>query len=233
MNLGLKASLVLAKAVKGIKTNNEVGVCPSAFALAGVKQILSGSQVKLGAQNCFWEIAGAFTGEISAKSLKEIGCAFVILGHSEQRALGETCQRVNLKTKAVLAAGLTPVVCVGEDWAKYKSGKSRAFVQGQIKRALTGIKLNGKKLVIAYEPIWAIGSGKAMRAGEANQMQALIKAEAKKVLGQPKAEVLVLYGGSVEAKNAADFLRQDNIDGLLIGGASLKAQEFKKIANIK
>lgn len=233
MNLGLKASLALAKAVKGIKSTNEIGVCPSDFALAGVKQILKDGQIKLGAQNCFWETAGAFTGETSAKSLKEIGCVYVILGHSEQRALGETCQKVNLKIRAVLAAGLIPVVCVGEDLAKYKAGKGRAFVAGQVKRALTGINLGKKKLVIAYEPIWAIGSGKAMQAREADSIQLFIKEEARKVLKQAKADLTVLYGGSVDAKNAKNFLSQNNIGGLLIGGTSLKAGDFKKIALYK
>ncbi len=230
MNLGLKGSLALARALKGLKSKNEVGVCPSDFALAGVKAVLGKSQIKLGAQNCFWEASGAYTGQTSAASLKELGCAYVILGHSELRALGESCRRVNLKAKAALARGLTPVICVGEDWTKYKAGKSRAFVSGQIKRALAGLKLGGKQLVIAYEPLWAIGSGRPLQAEAADATQAFIKSEARKALKQPRAAVAVLYGGSVNAANAKNFLRQGNIDGLLIGGASLKAQEFKKIA---
>jgi len=233
MNLGLRASLTLARALKNLKSDNEVGVCPSDFALVGVGQILKGGRIKLGAQNVFWQDNGAYTGETSARSLKEIGCAYVILGHSEQRALGESCRRVNLKIKAVLAAGLTPVVCIGEDWVRYKSGKSRAFVSGQIKRALVGVKLNNKKLVIAYEPIWAIGSGKLMHSGEAGQMQVFVKQTAHQALKDLRAAIAVLYGGSVDAKNAKDYLRQAGTDGLLVGSASLRAEEFKKIAKIK
>jgi triosephosphate isomerase len=232
MNLGLKASLVLARAIKNLKSKNEIGVCPSDLALAGVGQLLKGSQIKLGAQDCFWETAGAYTGQTSAKSLKEVGCAYVILGHSEQRALGESCRRVNLKIKAALAVGLTPIVCVGEDWAKHKAGKSRAFVSGQIKRALVGVKLKERQIIIAYEPIWAIGTGKAMKAEEAQAMHKFIKAEVKKYLGI-KARLAILYGGSVSGLNARTYLVKADIDGLLVGGASLKAQEFKKIANIK
>ena len=233
MNLGLNDSLKLTWALKDLKSSHEVVLCPSEFALPLLAQILTKSAVKLGAQNVFWAERGAHTGETDAKSLKEIGCAYVILGHSERRALGESCRQVNSKIKAVLASGLTPVVCVGEAWDKYKAGKGKIFVAGQLKRALSGIKLADKKLIIAYEPIWAIGSGKPMMAKEADNMQLFIKQTAKRALKQARADIKVVYGGSVDAGNAKSFLQEDNIDGLLVGGASLKAPEFKKIANIK
>lgn len=232
-NLSLKDSLALAKnyakVFKGKSAN--VVACPSALALGSVKKIL-GASVKLGAQDVGWQERGAHTGDIDVKTLVEAGCVYVILGHSEQRALGESCRRVNLKIKAALAVGLTPIVCVGEDWAKHKAGKSRAFVQGQIKRALVGIKSGEHQIIIAYEPIWAIGTGKAMLAEEAQAMHKFIKTEAKKAL-DPKTRLAVLYGGSVDGLNAKTYLAKPDIDGLLVGGASLKAQEFKKIANIK
>lgn len=233
MNLGFKMSLSLAKAIKDLRTNNAVVVCPSAFALPAAKEILQGSQVKLGAQDCSGAANGAHTGQISAASLKEIGCAYVILGHSEQRAMGETCRQVNLKITAALRAGLTPIICVGETWPKHQAGQSQSFVGGQIRRALTGVKLGQQALIVAYEPLWAIGSGKSAKPEEAGKIQAFIKQAVRQALGRPQASVAVLYGGSVDAKNAAGFLKQAAIEGLLVGGASLRAQEFKKIANIK
>lgn len=233
MNLGLKASLGLAKAIKNLQSVNFLAVCPSAFALPSVKEVLRGSSIELGAQDCFWAAPGAYTSQISAASLKEIGCAYVILGHSERRAVGETCRQINLKIAAALRAGLTPIVCVGETWEKHRAGRGPSFVAGQIKRAFAGLRLGKQSLVVAYEPLWAIGSGKPAKPEEVSKMQFFIKQTVRRVLKQSQASVIVLYGGSVDAKNAASFLKQADIDGLLIGGASLKAREFKKIANIK
>ena len=230
-NLSLKESLVLAKSYAKVFSGQTVVACPSLLSLVSVKDIL-GQKVKLGAQDVGWQQRGAHTGEVDVKSLAEIACAYVLLGHSERRLAGESCRQVNLKLQAVLQEKkLTPVVCIGESQSDYQAKKGRTFVAGQIKRALAGLKNSQRQIVFAYEPIWAIGTGKAMPAKEAQAMHEFIKKEIKKNLGN-KAPSLVLYGGSVNGKNAKDYLAQADIDGLLVGGASLKIQEFKKIANI-
>lgn len=233
-NLSLKDSLALAKnyakVFKGKSAN--IVTCPSVLSLVSVKKIL-GSSVKLGAQDVGWQERGAHTGEVDAKTLTEAVVSYVIIGHSERRAQGESCRQVNLKLQAILKQkSLTPIICVGENWQQRQKKISQTFVSGQIKRALAGIKSGARQIIIAYEPIWAIGTGKAMSAKEAQIMHTFIKAEAKKVLGA-KAKVAVLYGGSVSGLNAKNYLNEPDIDGLLVGGASLKVQEFKKIANIR
>jgi triosephosphate isomerase len=158
----------------------------------------------------------------------------VIIGHSERRQyLGESCRLVNAKAQAALDQGLVPIICVGESLAKRQSGASSSFVAGQVKRALAGIKLQPKQsLVIAYEPIWAIGTGKVIKPGDAALMHRTIKALTAKLLGHDAA-VQVIYGGSVDDNNASALLALDEIDGFLVGGASLNAEKFYKIANIK
>lgn len=233
-NLSLKDSLVLAKNYAKVFKGNKGSVvaCPNAVALVGAKKIL-GAVVKLGAQDVSWEERGAHTGNIDVKTLVEAGCSYVIIGHSERRAQGESSAQVNLKLKAILKeTKLTPVICVGESWSQYQAKKSKAFVAGQIKQTLAGINLGARQIIIAYEPIWAIGTGKAMQADEAQIMHAFIKTEVKKVLGSG-ARLMVIYGGSVNGLNAHTYLKEADIDGLLVGGASLKIQEFKKIANIR
>jgi len=232
-NFSLRDSLVLAKNYAKVFKGNKGSVvaCPNAVALVGVKKIL-GSVVKLGAQDVGAQERGAHTGDIDVKTLVEAGCSYVIIGHSERRAQGESSAQINLKLKAILkATKLTPVICVGESWSQYQAKKSKAFVAGQIKQTLAGINLGTRQIIIAYEPIWAIGTGKAMQADEAQIMHAFVKAEAKKVLGS-SARLIVIYGGSVNDLNARAYLLKSDIDGLLVGGASLKIQEFKKIANI-
>ena len=164
MNLNFKASLVLAKNYLKLLKNNkqELVICPSEFALAEIKKIIKFSKIKLGAQNISAFERGAHTGSTDGQSLKELGCEFVIIGHSERREQGETSQQVNAKIKQALKNKLTPVVCVGESWEKYKAGHGRAWVANQIKQALAGVSLGQSRLIIAYEPIWAIGSGKPM-----------------------------------------------------------------------
>lgn len=232
-NLGLKESFVLAKNYAKVLKGNKgtVVACPNAVALSGVKKIL-GASIKLGAQDVNWQERGAHTGEIDVKTLVEVGCSYVIIGHSERRAQGESCQQVNLKLQAILKQSkLIPIVCLGENWSQYQAKKSKAFVAGQIKRALVGVDCKERQIIIAYEPIWAIGTGKAMQASEAQAMHEFIKAEAKKALGA-KARLSVLYGGSVSGLNAKAYLVMPDIDGLLVGGASLKIQDFKKIVKI-
>ncbi len=233
-NLSLKDSLALAKNYTKVFRGHKgtIVACPNVWALVGVKKIL-GASIKLGAQDVGWQERGAHTGEVDAKTLAELGCSYVIIGHSERRAQGESCRQVNLKLQAILKESkLTPIICVGESWSHYQAKKGQAFVAGQIKRALDKVKLGERQIVVAYEPIWAIGTGKAMMAEEAQIMQAFIRAEARKILGA-KARLSVLYGGSVNGLNAKAYLAKPDIDGLLVGGASLKIQEFKKIANIK
>lgn len=233
-NLSFKDCLALAKNYAKVfrASSGAVVACPSAWALVSVKKIL-GAGVKLGAQDVGHQERGAHTGEIDAKSLAELGCSYVIIGHSERRAQGESSAQINLKLKAILKEPkLIPVICVGESWSQYQAKKSKAFVTEQIKQTLAGLSLGGRQIIIAYEPIWAIGTGKAMPASEAQIMHQFIKVEAKKVLGA-KARLMVLYGGSVNGANAKTYLAEPDIDGLLVGGSSLKIQEFKKIANIR
>lgn len=234
MNLGLKDSIALASAYQE-KFNNftkaDVVACPSEFALPGVSKALKKS-VALGAQNVFWQLKGAYTGEVSATMLEEIGCRYVIIGHSERRQyLSESCRLVNLKLKSVLEnTKITPVVCVGENLAKRKANSHIAFVSGQIKRALAGIKFD-ERLVIAYEPIWAIGTGVSATTADAQEMHAAIRRVLKQLYKEKGNNVRILYGGSVSALNAKELLKIPNVDGLLVGGASLKISDFGKIVN--
>ena len=239
MNLGLAESRALAAAYKEAFagwTSTTVAACPSEFALTTVAKELKGSKVLLGAQNCFWESKGAYTGEAAAVSLEEIGCRYVLLGHSERRQyLYESCRQINLKLMNVLGASrLTAVVCVGEDAKVRKAKKHLAFVDGQLKRALAKVNLSENRLVIAYEPIWAIGTGVAATPADADEMHKAIRGRLIKLLGaEMGANVPILYGGSVNATNARDFLSLKEVGGLLVGGASLDAKNIKKIANFK
>jgi len=235
MNLGLADSIKLAQGYKKLfkKSSNEIVVCPSSFALIDVADTLHESHIALGAQNVFWELKGAYTGEISALSLQEISCQFVIIGHSERRQyLAESCRTVNLKARACLDMGLTPIICVGEDLVKRQSKRHIAFVTGQVKRALVGLRLKAmQELVIAYEPIWAIGTGKIIKPVDAQVMHDAIRQQAVKLLGA-NAKIRVIYGGSVDDSNSRELLALNEIDGFLVGGASLNAEKFYKIANI-
>jgi triosephosphate isomerase len=186
----------------------------------------------LGAQNVNQAADGAFTGEISCGMLKDLGCSYVILGHSERRAIfGETDSMVNEKLKAVLKAGLTPIVCVGETLEQREAGKTQSVVQGQCIGSLAG--LTGEEMaatVLAYEPVWAIGTGKTATPAQAEEVHADIRGLLTKQFGASVAEkVVIQYGGSVKADNAMDLLSQPNIDGALVGGASLKSDSFLAI----
>ncbi len=234
MNKTLSESKALVEALKPLVADAEaeVVVCPPYVNLAAVKELLKGSNIKLGAQNCHYEKNGAFTGEVSVDMLKEIGVEFVIIGHSERREYyAETDEGVNKKAKAILAAGMTPIVCCGETLEQRESGVTEAFVSGQIKAGLDG--LSGSEvasLVIAYEPIWAIGTGKTATSEQANETIAMIR---KTVAGKFDAAtadaVRIQYGGSMKPSNAAELMAQPDIDGGLIGGASLVAEDFAKV----
>jgi triosephosphate isomerase len=204
-------------------------LCPPFMALPAVAELLKGSPVTLGGQNLFWEASGAYTGETSPTMLAEF-CQFVIIGHSERRAyFGEIDETVNRKVMAALAHKLTPVVCVGETLEQNEAGQTAAVVTRQVTEGLKGVKINsGKDLVIAYEPVWAIGTGKAAMPEDAQRVIGqVIRPVAAGIFGQAVVgEMRVLYGGSVKADNAADFFDLEEVDGALVGGASLKAAEF-------
>ncbi|OAT80224.1 triose-phosphate isomerase [Desulfotomaculum copahuensis] len=222
---GLKAALAGAGGA-------EVAVCPPFTALAAVARELAGSQIALGAQNMYWAEEGAFTGEISPLMLKEIGCRYIILGHSERRQyFGETDQTVNKKVKAALKHGLTPIVCVGEQLAEREAGRTEAVIKTQIDGSLAGLtadELAG--LVVAYEPVWAIGTGRTASTRDAQQVNGYIRALLAGLAGHGAAgRVRIQYGGSVKPDNAAGLMAEPDIDGALVGGASLQVDSFAAI----
>lgn len=210
----------------------EVVVCPPFTALAPVAEVLKGSSIALAAQNMHWEDQGAFTGEVSPLMLKEIGCKYVVLGHSERRQyFGETDEKVNKKVKAALAHGLVPIVCVGETLAEREAGTTEQVVATQTKGALAGLSAEQVAgLVVAYEPVWAIGTGKTASDQDAQQVNGYIRQVIAEQFGQSTAEtVRIQYGGSVKPGNAKGLMAQADIDGALVGGASLKVADFKGI----
>ncbi len=210
----------------------EIVVCPPFTALAAAAQALAGSNVALGAQNLHFEAQGAFTGELSAAMLKDAGCRWVIVGHSERRQLfGETDEGVHKKTVAALAAGLAPIVCVGETLAEREAGETLEVVGRQVEgalRSLSQAQMDG--LVVAYEPVWAIGTGKNATPAQAQEVHAAIRALVGKLHGSGIAGTLrILYGGSVKPENIKDLMAQPDVDGALVGGASLQAESFAAI----
>lgn len=206
-------------------------VCPPFVSLAAVKEELSGTTIKLGAQNLYFEEKGAYTGEISPLMLAGL-CEYVIVGHSERRQyFGETDEIVNRKLRAALKAGFKPIMCVGERLEENEAGRTKDVVTGQVKGGLAGIDYSSA-LVIAYEPIWAIGTGKAATGKQANDTISLIREQFAALYGKNNAQALrILYGGSVTADNIGEFIKQSEIDGALVGGASLKAAQFVSIVN--
>ena len=212
----------------------DVVVCPPFVDLAAVQPLLEGTNVKLGAQNIHWAEKGAFTGEISADMLKHLGVEYAIIGHSERRQyFGETDEGVNKRAKAALAADITPIVCVGESLEQREAGETDGFVAGQTVAAFEGISAeDAVKVIIAYEPIWAIGTGKTATSEQANETIGVIRAAIAKVYGDAIAQqVRIQYGGSMNPKNASELMAMPEIDGGLIGGASLKAEDFSKVVN--
>lgn len=212
----------------------EIVVAPVFTALSSVSDAISGSNINLAAQDCYWEEEGAFTGEVAPKLLKDAGCSHVIIGHSERRQyFGETDATVNKKTKAAIAAGLIPIVCVGETLAERETGKTFSVVETQIQCGLEGFSSDViSKLIIAYEPVWAIGTGKTASDAQAEEVHSFIRDLLKRLFGQSTADaVRILYGGSVKPDNVKGLMSQKNIDGALVGGASLKADSFAAIVN--
>jgi triosephosphate isomerase len=210
----------------------DVAVCPPFVALPAVREALAGSEIGLGAQNVHWEEQGAFTGEISPVMLVGL-CDYVVIGHSERRnVFGETDEWVNQKLHTALAHGLMPIVCVGENLEQNRAGETEAFVGGQVRAAFQGIAAEQARLVtMAYEPIWAIGTGVAATGEDANQIiRTAVRGTLAELYGQDVAQTIrVQYGGSVKPHNVAEFLSQEEIDGALVGGASLKAGDFAEI----
>ncbi len=209
----------------------EVVVCPPFICLDAVKKVIAGSNIKLGAQNLHFEKSGAFTGEVSADMLAELGVTYVIIGHSERRQyFCETDATVNKKIRAALEAGLKPILCVGETLSQRESGVTAEFVGMQTKLALLGLTAEQVAgLVIAYEPIWAIGTGKTATAQDANATIKVIRDTVRSLYGAAADEMRIQYGGSMKPKNAAELMAQEEIDGGLIGGASLTAEDFSKV----
>lgn len=226
----------LRAAVSMVRDRVEIAVAPPFTALHPVAKALEDSNIALAAQNCHAQDSGAFTGEVSAPMLKEVGCRWVILGHSERRQLfGETDAGVNRKVAAALKAGLLPIICVGETLEEREANRTLSVVETQVKGCLAGFgKAEGATFVIAYEPVWAIGTGKTATSRQAQEVHAHIRALLSGLWGQDTAEaVRIQYGGSVKADNAAELLSMPDIDGALVGGASLKVADFAAIVKAK
>jgi triosephosphate isomerase len=231
---GEEARLLVADLLPELQKLSTVerAICPPFPYLVSLANMLAGSGVGLGAQNMHWEASGAFTGEVSPKMVAEF-CQYVILGHSERRAyFCETDETVNKKIKAALAIGLTPIMCVGESLAENEAGRTAEVVTRQLRQGLDGINpADAPRVVIAYEPIWAIGTGRAATAEQAQHVHAaVVRATLQELFGAAAAQAMrIQYGGSVNAKNAAELFAMPDIDGALVGGASLKAPDFTAI----
>ena len=218
--------------VADVAAERDVVVCPPFTALAAVQQALKGSAIALGGQNMHWENEGAFTGEVAPEMLLTSGCTYVILGHSERRQyFGETDQVVNAKLHAAFEHGLKPIVCVGERLEERQTDQIKEVVLGQLEGAFKDIEIaDPTGLALAYEPVWAIGTGHTATPAQAEDVHGLIRVFLRQRFGQQTAEALrIQYGGSVKPDNAAELFSQENIDGGLIGGASLQAESFATI----
>ncbi len=232
MNKTINEAVALARAIReqvNDITNVDCVVCPPFIDIPMVSAELMGSNVAVGAQNMHWAESGAYTGEISAAMLKNLA-NYVIIGHSERRQyFAETDESVNKKAHAAVAAGLTPIICVGESLEQNERGETRDFVSGQVKAALAGFTANQMAdIIIAYEPIWAIGTGRAATAQQANDIcGGGVRAAVGEFLGaEAAATIRILYGGSANEKNIGELMAQPDIDGALIGGASLKVESY-------
>ena len=233
---GRKLALDVRNAAVNIAQEIDVVVCPPFSALSAVGEVLKGSNVKLGAQNCFWEDQGAYTGEISPPMLKDLGCDYVIVGHSERRIhFGETDQSVARKAKAVHRHELSPIVCVGESLEEREAGATKDVIRGQVLGSLDGIDAEAMlKTVVAYEPVWAIGTGKTATPEQAEEVHAFIRNILIDIHGLEVAlRIRIQYGGSVKPDNIGMLMAQGDIDGALVGGASLEASSFAKILSYR
>ncbi len=239
MNKTVKEALELIRELKRSLQNIkdvEVAVAPPFIALYPVKKELEGSIIQLAAQNLFWEEKGAFTGEISPLMLKEVGCQYVIIGHSERRQFfGETDEMANRKVKSALSFGLKVILCIGETLKEREEGKTFSVIERQIDGGLKGLgREDVNNLVIAYEPVWAIGTGKTATPQQAEEVHLFIREKLEFLYSQEiSREIRIQYGGSVTPENIKGLMDQENIDGALVGGASLKADTFSKIVRFK
>lgn len=233
MNLDRKGAVALATELREqseqLATGVDLAVCPPFVFLESVGKAVAGSRIALGAQDMYFEKSGAFTGEISAAMLADLGCRYVILGHSERRhVLGETDEDVRRKAQAALATALTPIVCVGELLAEREAGQTHDVIARQFNGSLAGLTADQiRQIVIAYEPVWAIGTGKVATPEQAEEVHMDLRNLLQNKYNRETAEaVRIQYGGSVKPENARELLAQPNIDGALVGGASLKAGDF-------
>jgi len=235
MNKNVSEALELVKELKKIERNKNVEtvLCVPFTNLWQVKNEIEGTDIKLGAQNMHWEESGAYTGEISPLMLKEIGIDYVILGHSERRQyFNETDETVNKKVKSALEHNIYPIVCVGETLEEREANKEKEVVKRQVIKGLEGIEAKDiEKIVIAYEPIWAIGTGKTASSSDANNMIKFIRETVKEVFGKVNEDMRIQYGGSVKPNNIKEIMAESDIDGALVGGASLNAEDFAKLIN--
>ena len=236
MNLSAADAVKLAKETSAFALDAsriKVGVFPSFPALERVAFALKGSAIILGGQDCFWASSGAFTGEISPSQLKESGCTHVLIGHSERRQnFNETDEMVNRKMRAALAAGLTPIMCVGETDNDRRNGQWSNVIAGQTAKGLAGVEVSGgQEIVIAYEPVWAIGTGRACAPEDARKAHALIMNTVIELFAPSVAKnnFRIIYGGSVDAGNIGSYLFQEGIDGALVGGASQRGDAFAAV----
>ncbi len=237
MNNGPKEAEMLTKEIiSKIKNKNiKYILCVPFIDIDIMYKAINGTNIKLGAQNCHWEKSGAFTGEISVDMLKNIGIEYVIIGHSERRQyFNETDESVNKKIISALNQGINPILCVGETLKEREADKTNDVIYNQVTKALENVdKESIKNVIIAYEPIWAIGTGKTATPMQANEICKYIRDIVKKLYGENISDnIIIQYGGSMNPSNAEKLLSQDDIDGGLIGGASLKADDFTKIINI-
>jgi triosephosphate isomerase len=234
MNKTVSEAVNIVKALKSAVadvSDVEILVCPAFTSLYEVNNEVKGSNINLGAQNLFWETKGAFTGEISTAMIRDAGCSYVIVGHSERRQyFGETDETVNKKTKAALAADITPIVCVGETLKEREDNITFDVIEKQVRDGLAGITLQQASLVvIAYEPVWAIGTGKTATPDQAQEVHSFIRKICAQMHEESAEKVRILYGGSVNSGNVSDLMKKSDIDGGLVGGASLEAESFTKL----
>lgn len=237
MNLTLKEGIEFATQLKknlGARKDVICGICPPFVFLKDICRVLEGSGALVGAQNVHSDKGGAYTGEVSASMIKEVGCSHVIVGHSERRhLLGETDSFINAKVKAVLASGLKPIFCIGEKLSEREEGRTEYVVKNQFKDGLRGINAQQvREVVVAYEPVWAIGTGKTALPSQANEVHLFVRELLTAEYGKDIAKgMYVLYGGSVKPENTKELVAQPEIDGLLVGGASIKFESFWNIVN--
>jgi triosephosphate isomerase len=239
MNNSCAESVELVSQLKDIlsaRKEIDIVVAPPFTALGAVAAVLKGSPIGLSAQNVFWEESGAFTGEISTAMLKDVGCRYVIIGHSERRQyFSETDETVNKRLKAALKASLIPIVCIGETLAEREAEKTLPVIEQQLKGGLKGLSLEEMEtVIIAYEPVWAIGTGKTATPDQAQEVHRFIRDIIARIFSKEIADdTRILYGGSVKPDNVDQLMVQLDIDGALVGGASLKADAFARIVNYK